>query len=455
MSAGSAGSASPDHAAGAHRRWWVVGLWVLVVPLVVAVLLSLGLLTAALQHQPQVQSAQDVGPEDVGRAVSLLRTHDPRQARPGQVSTALLSQRDLDVLLGHGLHRWLDAQGSVTLEPARATLRLSTRGPAHPLGDWLGRWLNLELVLAETGGLPQLDSLRLGHLRLPAWLAEWAAPRLAARWGLAREWQLAGEVVRRVHFQRDTLLVTYAWQGDSVNRLVDGLLTPAELARLRPYSDLLVRLAAQSGPDWRLPVVQLMRPMFDLARQRSGAGTSGDTNINRSINSDTAAAENRAALLALTLYANGRWLGHVSATARSWPRPRPLQLLLAGRGDFTLHFLISALLAAEGTTPLSRAVGIYKEIADSRGGSGFSFNDIAADRAGTRFGERAVREPGALQALVARGVSDADLMPRFDDLPEFMAEPEFLRRFGGVGAPAYNQMIAEIDRRVDGLAFTR
>jgi hypothetical protein len=116
---------------------------------------------------------------------------------------------------------------------------------------------------------------------------------------------------------------------------------------------------------------------------------------------------------------------------------------------------VSALLAAEGTTPLSRAVGIYKEIADSRGGSGFSFNDIAADRAGTRFGERAVRDPAALQALVARGVSDADLMPRFDDLPEFMAEPEFLRRFGGVGAPAYNQMIAEIDRRVDGLKFTR
>ena len=423
---------------GHRRRWWPAVLVALLLP----VLLTVGLLAAALQQQAQVPPAKDVGPDDVARAVSLLRTHDPRQARPGQVSTALLRQRDLDVLLGHGLQRWLAAQGSVTLEPARATLRMSTRSPAHPLTDWLGRWLNLELVLVETGGLPQLDSLRLGHLRLPAWLAAWAAPRAAARLGLAREWQLAGEVVRRVHFHRDTLLVTYAWQGDSVSRLVDGLLTPAELARLRPYSDLLVSLAAQSGPDWRLPLVQLMGPMFDLARQRS-AGT------------EDAAAENRAALVALTLYANGRWLGHVSATARNWPRPRPLQVLLAGRGDFSLHFLVSALLAAEGTTPLSRAVGIYKEIADSRGGSGFSFNDIAADRAGTRFGERAVRDPAALQALVARGVSDADLMPRFDDLPEFMAEPEFLRRFGGVGAPAYNQMIAEIDRRVDGLKFTR
>ena len=418
-------------------RWWAAAALLLALP----VLLAAALLAAALQRQALVPQAGDVGPEDVARAVSLLRTHDPRQARPGQVSTALLSQRDLDVLLSHGLHRWLGAQGQVRLERTRATLRLSAQGPAVALNPF-GRWLNLELVLAETGGLPQLDSLRLGHLPLPAWLAEWAAPRVAAGLGLAREWQLAGDVIRRVHFRPDSLLVTYAWQGDSVNRLFDGLLSADDLARLRPYSDLLVSLAGKAGHGWQLPLVQLMPPLFDLARQRSAGG--GD-----------AAAENRAALLTLTLYANGRWLGHVSASARRWARPRPLQLLLAGRGDFTLHFLVSALLAAEGTTPLSRAVGIYKEIADSRGGSGFSFNDVAADRAGTRFGERAVREPAALQALMARGVKDADLMPRFDDLPEFMPEPEFLRRFGGVGAPAYQQMVAEIDRRVDGLPFTR
>jgi hypothetical protein len=420
-----------------RARWWAVGALLLALP----VLVALALLAAVLQHQALVPQASDVGPDDVARAVSLLRAHDPRHARPGQVSTAQLNQRDLDVLLSHGLHRWLGAQGQVHLEPTRATLRLSAQGPAVAFNPF-GRWLNLELVLAETGGLPQLDSLRLGQLPLPAWLAEWAAPRLAARLGLAREWRLAGDLIRRVHFQRGTLLLTYAWQGNSAGRLFDGLLSAPELARLRPYSDLLVSLAGKAAPGWQLPLVQLMPPMFELARQRSANGSD-------------AAAENRAALLTLTLYANGRWLGHLSAAARSWPQPRPLQLLLAGRGDFPLHFLVSAVLAAEGTTPLSRAVGIYKEIADARGGSGFSFDDIAADRAGTRFGERAVREPATLQARVARGVSDADLMPRFDDLPSFMAEPEFLRRFGGVGAPAYNQMIAEIDRRVDDLPFTR
>ncbi|MGV7235377.1 MAG: hypothetical protein ACQ9ET_03880, partial [Nitrosomonadaceae bacterium] len=88
---------------------------------------------------------------------------------------------------------------------------------------------------------------------------------------------------------------------------------------------------------------------------------------------------------------------------------------------------------------------------DSRTGSGFSFNDIAADRAGTKFGERAVASEDLAQQLqrrVASGLIDSDLMPHWSDLPEFMPEVEFKRRFGGVGAPAYKQMMQKIDQRV-------
>ena len=113
---------------------------------------------------------------------------------------------------------------------------------------------------------------------------------------------------------------------------------------------------------------------------------------------------------------------------------------LAGRSDFPQHFTISAVLAATAGSPLSDAVGLYKEVDDSRGGSGFSFNDIAADRAGTRFGELATAtESGAarLYKFKARGLQETDLFPEVKDLPEFMPEPEFKRRYGGIGQPAY------------------
>jgi hypothetical protein len=55
------------------------------------------------------------------------------------------------------------------------------------------------------------------------------------------------------------------------------------------------------------------------------------------------------------------------------------ELRLRGRLDFPQHLLISAALAAEGGGPLADAIGLYKEVADARHGSGFSFNDIVIE----------------------------------------------------------------------------
>jgi hypothetical protein len=139
-----------------------------------------------------------------------------------------------------------------------------------------------------------------------------------------------------------------------------------------------------------VPLVRLLGPMFELARQRTAAG--GD-----------AAAENRAALLVLTLFANGRGMDALVPAAAKWPRPRRMRVMLGGREDLPLHFLVSAALAAEGSGPLSQAIGLYKEVTDSRGGSGFSFSDMAANRAGTRFGQNLVGEAARVQALLAPG----------------------------------------------------
>jgi hypothetical protein len=405
-----------------------------------AALLAVG---AALQPEPGVNQSvgQQVDHEDVARALSLLRTHDPRTAEPGVVSTALVRERDVEVLLSHGARRWLQAASDVELQRGRAVVQLSMHLGEHPLRA-LGRWLNVQVRLAETSGLPALDGLVVGRLPVPAWLAERVGLLALQRAGLQAELDLALEVVRRVRFNPQELRVTYAWQSDSMRRLLEGLLPADEVMRLRAYSDRLVEVVARQGNSWELPMVQLVPPLFDLARQRSAAG--GD-----------AASENRAALAVLTLFANGRHLGSVLPAARGWPRPRLVRLMLAGRQDFPQHFLVSAALATEGTSPLSKAIGLYKEVTDAKSGSGFSFNDMAANRAGTRFGERLLQDPVLLQTQLAKGVVDQDLIPPVQDLPEFMPEPEFVRRFGGVGAPAYNALLADIDRRIAALPLLR
>ena len=169
-------------------------------------------------------------------------------------------------------------------------------------------------------------------------------------------------------------------------------------------------------------------------------------------------AENRAAILILTFYVNHKTLHALLPAARNWPEPLARTITLGGREDFSKHFMTSAALAAKAGGVLAEAVGVYKEIEDSRGGSGFSFGDIAADRAGTRFGAEAVQSVDAarkLQQRVAAGTVDRDVIPATEDLPEYISEAEFKRRFGSVDGSAYRRIMSDIEQRLAGLALYR
>ena len=407
---------------------------------VLAMLALVVALAAALQREPAVNALGDEpGAEDVARALDLVRVHDPRRSNPGQVSTLRLSEHELEVLLNHAALRRMTGAASLNLQRGGATVRTSLNLPANPFG----RWLNVQAQLVETGGLPVLARLQVGELPLPPWVGEKALLWAARRAGLEPQLQAAAAVVQRVGFRPQQLAVVYAWRDDSAETMLGALVPLEHQLRLRAYAVHLAQLVARQPTVWTASLASLMGPMFELARQRSAAA------------GVDAAAENRAALVVLTLFANGRGVEAVLPAAGNWPRARPLQLTLDERTDFPRHLLISAALAAESTNPLARAIGVYKEVADSRGGTGFSFNDMAANRAGIRLGELAVTQPQRLQAALAGGVKDGDLMPRWKDLPEFMNEAEFMRRYGGVGAPAYEEMLAEIDRRVAELAVLR
>lgn len=397
-----------------------------------ALLLALGL---AVEATPRVEARESVSHEEVGRMVALLRAQDPRHGRPGAMRVVTLGAPDLELLLNHGLHRWLRARVAVTVERGAATVAVS-----HPLPA-IG-WLNAQARIVERGGRPEIDALRLGRLPVPAALAAPLARWLVARHEQGAEIAAAAALVQRVSLFPGRVTVVYAWDAAAPKRVLGSLVPPEEQARLQRHHQRLAELTRAAPPGRSMSVAELLVPLFALARERSG-GDAGDN--------EAAAAENRAALLTLTLFASGRALDRIVPAARQWPQPTPRRVTLAGREDFALHFLISAAIAVDGTSPLSRAAGIYKEVADARGGSGFSFNDLAADRAGTRFGELAQRNPRELQQRLAAGADDDALMPPWADLPEFLNAAEFQRRFGDVGAPAYERLVAEIDRRIAAL----
>ena len=425
-------------------RWWqTLGLMpksLRLTLIVLSLLLATGLagLVLATDRTAAVSERSDLRYTDVQRVLDIARTHDPRRAIPGQVTAVALTERDMDLLLNHAAHRALGARMRVQIGRGSATLLLSSEWP----GPAWGRWTNVEVRWRETARLPQVQSWRVGSLPLPAALATPLMRLALARSFPGADLTVLDDVARRVRFFEDQMNVVYVLNEDTAARLLSSL-TPAEdRERLRAYSDRLVSLAGTDPALWTVTLPQLIGPMFELARQRSAQG-------------HDAAKENRAAIVALAAFATGHSLSAVVPAARLWPQPRRLQVTLQGRDDFPQHFLVSAALVTEGTMPLANAVGLYKEVADSRGGSGFSFNDMAANRAGTLFGELALRDPARLQALLAHGVREDSLVPDLADLPEFLTAAEFTRLYGGVGGVGFTRMQADIERRVGALPLYR
>jgi hypothetical protein len=399
-------------------------------------------LALAMQGAPRWPGPAEVSTADVARARDFLRRNDPRRPTPGPFRTLVASEREANLLLDQLTRRVAPgASAQLMLGVGSARLQASLPVPYSPVTAWL----NIAATLRETSGLPAIDDLRVGRLPVPAWLAARLLPALVERLHATPEGALALDMVRRVRLMPARMEIVYEWGDDGQQRLLGTLLPPAEQMRLTAYAQALsgaMQAHAGAGGGASLPLERLLPPLFTLASQRSVGG--GD-----------AVAENRAALLTLALQAIGRRMSDLVPAIQAAPQPQHVTLTLAGREDFAQHFLISAVLALEGGGPLADAIGVYKETVDLRHGSGFSFNDIAADRAGTRLGLLARHDPQALQDRLARGARESDFMPDVADLPEFLGRAEFLATYGGVDAPPYRRMLADIDRRLDALPLLR
>jgi uncharacterized protein YfiM (DUF2279 family) len=408
-------------------------LLIFVLPLTVAFAVYL-----AVDGHPNIDREASITPASVGRAKRVLQQNDPRKLKSGELRTVSTGAGDLDLAAQYLAQQFARGSARIELRDGQAQAGASLRLPLVPIP----LFVNIDAALAENGSTVRLDSLRIGQLPVPAWLARWTAPRLVS-WLLPElDYNAFINAVEKVSINQARLSVTYQWQTNLADQLRAVLVPPEERNRLKAYHERLAEVSRTLKAK-NVSIAELLTPLFKLAAERS--------------EKNPAAAENRAAILVLTVYINGGSLEKILPDAKNWPRAIKHGVLLTKRDDFPKHFIISAALAANAGGPLADAVGVYKEISDSRGGSGFSFNDIAADRAGTRFGEYAAQSASAkkLQQKLATEIGENALMPTTADLPEFMQETEFKRRFGGIDEPEYNKMMAEIDRRVAALTLYR
>lgn len=298
---------------------------------------------------------------------------------------------------------------------------------ALPLANELGGWLNLRALLVAPKGALTIARIQVGSLTLPA--------------------ALTG------------LLVEQALATADLPALPSGIEFTPEVLRLQPL------MGTGGGTDWfaaaltggaKTPVLIAQRRLAALSalqtkRQRITAAELLSALL-AAVPADAAdpVAESRAAILALALYVNGRSLPDPSGTAP----PRLMRVSLRGRQDIAQHFFTSGALTLQVGREPANLIGYAKELDDAAGASGFSFSDLAANRAGSRFAVLATAHPAAarrLQALARSGLGETDIMLAVDWLPERMSRAAFDRDFGGRNGRAYRLLIDAIDRRIEAL----
>jgi len=129
------------------------------------------------------------------------------------------------------------------------------------------------------------------------------------------------------------------------------------------------------------------------------------------------------------------------------------RITLGNRHDLSRHFWVSAGLVVLTDANRSLTIGIGKEMMDSTpGGSGFSFVDMMANRAGIMLASSATRNQASAREIQLRfrdRLSSSDFLPDYKGLPEGLYRQEFQSEFGGLGGTKTREMNQEIARRLD------
>lgn len=395
------------------------------------------LLLAAVQPTALVEPSSSLGHSDVARIRNFVSQHDPRGMHDGEFRHMAVTSRDMNLALNYALRDRDQNRSSVELDQQKATLRYTYALPDNPVGQYI----NVAIAVAHDDTRLKVESIDFGRLKVPGRLVNPiinAADRYLR--GRFEEYRGVMASVHWIELAPGELQMVYQWQDGLADQLKnrgrdlflpqeDRLLVQAYYLETARLSHKLKNETSFNG---------LLQHLFSFAQTRTHNG--GD-----------ARSEHRALFLALGLVVSGssyhRLLGDQIGAPSVYPAH--MHLTLWQRGDLAQHFALSAAISAAGGGGLADAVGIFKELNDSRGGSGFSFVDLLADRAGVELARKAMgRDAQNIQRRMAGSLKESDYMPDINNLPEGLLELEFKSRYQDLDSADYAIVDAEIEQRI-------
>lgn len=406
-------------------------------------------LFGVIDKSPAVGKPPELSFDQVKRMEQLVRLYKPDSMSVRQSRQVKISEQDLNLMAAYGVSRLVDQVAifpQIRLSDSFINISTTVKIPQTPLGEYI----NTACVMKIENGGPRVHSISVGSFILPGSLVTAALSYLGQALLSPDDYKLVLQnldALQSVAISRQQLSFTYDWNPEALSRLHESqksmLIAPEHQDRLVVYTNALAKMCStfkEHGVK-KVCVVRVIRPLFKLALEQSKV-------------SRNPVEENRALLQTISLFCLGRGLERLVTEERAANviLPERIALTLWDREDLVKHFFVSAGIAVSGGSKLSNFAGLSKEVADSGGGSGFSFADLAADRAGVRLAELATgsaQKASAIQQEMAATRTEDQFMPRIDNLPEGIMALQFKKRYSDFDSQAYTLVEDEITQRIN------
>ena len=366
----------------------------------------------------------------------LHSTAKPPDQGKDKVRNIALTEDDLTAVVNYALTRKkLEGFAQATIFEKRMVILVSIKTPI--CAD--GCFLNLKLIADDAEPRAFIKQVKAGFIALPKPVVRVLFWWLTHTTRLGHYVEMTLPLLQQVRIGDGKLWVSLNWDREVLGQAQDLVADLADKERLRLYYAKLSEVVGQTQSRRFIGLSALFRPLFILAKERSDA------------EGGNAREENRALLLVLAAYANGKSLEHAIYTGMDAPTLARRDVLLSRRMDVAQHFTASAVMAMSGQREFADMVGLAKEFNDTHGGTGFSFTDLAADRAGASFGKMSVdTEESArrIQAILSLNSDEAMYMPTIKDLPENLSLDDFAKRFGDLDSPEFLELKKKIENRI-------
>ncbi len=379
--------------------------WLLITSFVLGAVLGI-VVYGLVENEPLVDPVDKLTATEQQHIDELLRSRLPLDKPYGKLVSLNLSEIELNLIIKffEKSQEYLPISSNWLLLDGITQGQMTITLPENPVGKYLN--ISVRLHSDENDELElRARNLKMGYIPLPDGISQSLVKIVHVKLlENVHIYRSAVGSIGRMKISTGQLNLHYRWNRKLANDLQNHFQMQMMSGELQQGVNSMLEFInkQQSGLSDKIRLDEMLRQLFRHAHEE--------------LHELPPEIENRSIFISLAALIMDYDLPGIKTNLLN--QQRKLKLSLYGRYDLAKHFVLSAAVTSLSNPVLAEVIGMKKEIADSYRGSGFSFADLAADRAGIKLAVESEARAIDIQKRMMAIKSEVDFMPTIEQLPE-------------------------------------